>query len=295
MKKFYPKLNHGFYNSLSIVISTTMALFSISLLFVVFFYTRKISKNIRKNIEMQCFLNKKLSKQKINSLLNYFEDQDYILADENKKKIKFISQQTIEKLFVSQTHENFWEVLEISPFRDVIIIKIDYKYQRQDALNAIKKKLENHQDIYEVIYPKNLTSYVNKNFNRIFIVMSVFSLILLFSVFMLINSTIKISIYSQRLLIRSMQLVGAYDSYIKKPFLIRSAFVGILSGLLSSILTLILFIFLNYKSREIVNIQNPVEIFIILFSTSLLGILIDIYCTDKSVNKYLNSDFSQMY
>ncbi len=285
----------GGYPVMSVVLSTTMALFITGLLGIILIHTRRISFLIRENIQIQVYLNKNLSKEKTENILDSLIKQKFILRKNNKSQIEFISKEEAAKHFIGETDEKFWEVLDKNPLRDMYSIRVDYKYQSKEVLEAIKRRLEKIDGVFEATYAKNLTTYINKNMNKLSVILGVFSLILLITVFVLINNTIKLALYSQRFLIRSMQLVGALPSFIKKPFMIRAIYTGLISGLLSSLFILLLLDFANLKSTDIARLQSPQEVFWILILTTFFGIAIDLFSTYRSVNKYLKMSLDDLY
>ncbi|MCP3660741.1 MAG: ABC transporter permease [Bacteroidetes bacterium] len=295
LNKNYKKKKLGSYPIISVVISTTSALFVSGLLGILLLHTNKISDIIRDNVKIFIYLNKNISKENIEEINNKLKNQKFILKKRRKPLIKFISKEDAAKSFIKETGENFWEVVETNPLRDMITIGINYDFQTKEVLEAIKRRIEKIEGVYEVNYAKNLTIYINKNLTKARNILWFFGLLLFLTVIILINNTIKLALYSQRFLIRSMQLVGAYPSFIKRPFLIRATITGLCSGMLASILILLILEYTNIKSEALARIQEPKEVFTCLFFVISLGIIIDVLGTYISVNKYLKMSLDELY
>ena len=149
--------------------------------------------------------------------------------------------------------------------------------------------------IYEITYPRDLIEEINNNINKIGVILIGIFFILFFISIILINNTIRLALFSQRFLIRSMQLVGATSIFIQKPFLIRGVLYGIISGILASVFLVTLLSFLNSKMDNILNIIDYNKLLIISGSMITIGILIVVLSTYNSVNKYLKSSLEDLY
>ncbi len=295
MHKNYIKKKLGSYPIISVVISTSLALFVSGLLGILLIHTNKISDIIRDNVKVFIYLDKNIPKSKLEKINNQLLKQKFILNKNGKLLIKYISKDQAAKSFINETGENFWEVLEKNPLRDMISIGISYNFQTKEVLEAIKRRIEKFDGVFEVNYAKNLTTYINKNLSKVKNILQVFGFLLFITIIILINNTIKLALYSQRFLIRSMQLVGAFPSFIKRPFLIRAIITGLCSGMVASIMILIVLEYTNIKSEALARIQEPKEIFTVLFIVIILGILIDVLGTYISVSKYLKMPLDELY
>ena len=149
--------------------------------------------------------------------------------------------------------------------------------------------------VYEVVYVESLVQSINQNLAKISIVLMVFAVILLIIVVILINNTIKLALFSQRFLIRSMQLVGAKPGFIKKPFLIRSVLHGALAGVIASAGLFLLLNFANRKIENLASLQDDRMLALLCLVLLLLGSLIGLGSTYRAINKYLKLSLDQLY
>ena len=177
----------------------------------------------------------------------------------------------------------------------MIILKINPKYFSSSQLTFVEEDILKISGVYEVDYSKDLISNINKNITSISLVfIGIFIILFLISI-ILINNTLRIALFSQRFLIRSMQLVGATSNYILKPFLLRGMFYGVISGLIASVLLFVIITLANDKLNGLNSIATTEQLSIIFISLMLTGIVIVVISTYTSVNKYLNSSLDELY
>jgi cell division transport system permease protein len=162
-------------------------------------------------------------------------------------------------------------------------------------MKLIKQDVEKIPGVFEATYVENLVEEINRNIYRISFVLLVFAALLLFTITILINNTIKLALFSQRFLIRSMQLVGATSWFIQKPFLMRSVWQGLLSGVLASILLFILLQYANTQIEELELLQVQEQIFMLLAGLCLMGPFVSLLSSYRSVNKYLQMSLDELY
>ena len=164
-----------------------------------------------------------------------------------------------------------------------------------DSLIRIEQFIKQSNIVREVFYQKNLVDIMNSNVKRIGIVILVISLMLIFSVIILIDNTIRLAMYSNRFLIKTMQMVGATRWFIAKPFNIRSVINGIVSALIAILGILILKFFAEKFLPELKALSNLKWMFILCFSILSLGIVISLFSTHRSVIKYLRTQLDELY
>lgn len=293
--KYRKKKKLGSYPYLSVVFSITLALIVIGLFGLLLLHTQKLTHLIKQNIEVQIYLDKDISENNIVRLQNILSNSDFISRDHGDSAVIFISKEEAAKQFISETQENFTDFLDDNPLRDAFVIKISEKYQDVESLSEIKAELEKLQGVFEVIYLESLVNSINQNTAKISLVLFAFVILMLTIVVVLINNTIKLALFSQRFLIRSMQLVGAKASFIQWPFLKRSIWHGLFSGALASLL---LYGVMNYANRKIeglAQLQNNLEIFGLFGLIILLGAIIAFITTFRSIKRYLRLSLDELY
>ncbi len=293
--KFKKKKKLGSYPYFSVVFSNTIALFVIGLFTLLLLQSRRLTQIIRNNIEIQIYLDKDISDSNISRLRNILSNSDYILEDNGNPQIRFISDEEAAQKFMVDTGEDFTEFLGDNPLRNALIIRIKPEFQEIEKLDEIKKNIERLQGVYEVVYMESLISSINKNTAKISIILVGIMAVMLVIVLVLINNTIKLALFSQRFLIRSMQLVGAKSSFIQWPFLKRSIIHGLISGIIASVVLYNILIYANEKIDGLAELQNDLELILVFISISVIGSVIAFFSTYRSVKKYLKMTLDELY
>lgn len=277
------------------VFSVTLALFVVGLFSTLLLQTNKLTSVIQENIEIQVYLNKNTSENQRNRIQRELATSPYVLKKEDQPQIVFISKEEAAKQFIKDTGEDFSEFLGDNPLRDALVINIVPEFQTNVKLDSISQRIEAISGVYEVTFVESLVDSINKNLRNIALILLGFATILLLVVVMLINNTIKLALFSQRFLIRSMQLVGATSSFIKKPFLQRSLLHGAIAGVLASALLYGLLQFANNKIERLSELQDSV-LFLSLYGVLiLLGSFIAFISTYRAMNKYLKMSLDELY
>ena len=285
----------GYFKFGSVLFSTTLSLFIVGLFGIILIQASSLTKMIRENIEIQVFLDKDLSPQQLAELQKDLAKRPFVLAKEDSTHLRFISNKEAAETFIKNTGEDFTKFLEDNPLRDSYVFSVSEEFQSSEQLTVIAKELETLPGVFEVSYMTDLVDSINKNLFKVSLIMGGFILILIVTVIMLINNTIRLALFSQRFLIRSMQLVGATRGFIRKPFLVRAFIFGIMAGILASS---ILYGLLEYTKGNIEGfaaLQNT-ELMLLLFAgLSIMGGLLSGFSTLRAVNKYLNMSLDELY
>lgn len=250
---------------------------------------------IRENIEIQVFLDKNLEESQLKEIQSNIIGRPFIGQKEDSLAFRFISDEEAAATFVESTGEDFTKFLEDNPLRDSYVFAVAEEFQTSEQLEQIASEIQAIPGVFEVSYMTDLVDSINKNLLKVSLVMGGFILILIITVVMLINNTIRLALFSQRFLIRSMQLVGATRAFIRKPFLLRALIFGMLSGAFASG---ILFGLIEYTKANIEGfstLQN-MEMMLILFGALIvIGGILSLLSTLRAVNKYLNMSLDELY
>ena len=293
-KKRIKKKRLGNYPFLSLVFSVSLCLLLLGIFSILLISSFEIKKSIQENIELNIYLNKGISENEIIKINKIILSKKYILNNDESSLV-FISKEEAAQDYSKQLGEDFIKFLGKNPLRDLLILKVNPDFLKNDQLETIEKDIMKINGIYEVIYPRDLIESINNNINKIGTILIGIFFILFFISIILINNTIKLALFSQRFLIRSMQLVGATSMFIQKPFLIRGGLYGAISGMLASFFLIGLLSFLNSKMDNILSIIDFNKLLIISLSIIFIGILIVVLSTYSSVNKYLRSSLEDLY
>jgi cell division transport system permease protein len=285
----------GYFKFGSVLFSTTLSLFIVGLFGIILIQASSLTKVIRENIEIQVFLDKNLPEKQLADLRKNLSARPFVLVKEDSVQLRFISNKEAADTFIKNTGEDFTKFLEDNPLRDSYVFSVAEEFQSSEQLAVIAKELEILPGVFEVSYMTDLVDSINKNLVKVSLVMGCFIIILIITVIMLINNTIRLALFSQRFLIRSMQLVGATRDFIRKPFLIRAFSFGVAAGILASA---ILFGLLEYTKGNIEGfamLQNTEMLVLLFVCLTVMGGILSLFSTLRAVNKYLNMSLDELY
>ncbi len=286
----------GSYPNIMVVLSLSVALFLVGLCGLLSMQARKLSKLVKENIEVQIYLSKDLSANKIDSVYSIIAKKPFVAKKDNQfPQITFVSKDVAAQKFIKETKEDFKEFLGENPLRDAYIVKIEESFFTENQLKAIKTDLEKIDGVFEVAYLENFVEQINNNISKIYLWLSVIVLILIGVILVLVNNTIKLAFYSQRMLIRSMKLVGATDGFIRSPFIKRSVFQGLIAALISTGFVFIIQQIALVNIPELIFIQEIEKMALLTLGVIVLGILISVVCTYYALSKYMRASLDDLY
>ena len=285
----------GSYPMINVVFSTILALFVVGLFGLLMLHAARLTGMIKENVKIQVYLHKNISESESIRISQLLSKKDFSLKKNSHAQLKFISKEDAAQAFMKATGEKILQVLDENPLRDVYVVNIAPSYQSKQQLQAIKHEIEALKGVFEVDYTADFVASVNRNIARLGSVLASFSVILLIVVSILINNTIKLAVYSQRFLVRSMHLVGATATFIRRPFLARAVLIGLIASTIANILLILLLYAANRQILALVKLQEPILIFILLGCILLLGVLISFLGTYRAINKYLNMSLDDLY
>ncbi|AIM36763.1 cell division protein FtsX [Sphingobacterium sp. ML3W] len=273
----------------STVISIALVLLVTGLLGLLLVHAKNLSKYVKENIVLNVIVNDGTNEGDVLSLQKDLEKDNYVLRSE------YISKELAAKSLKEDLGEDFVQYLGHNPLLPSIDVYMKEDYANTDSIKTFIDKISRNSKIKEVVYQESLIDMVNKNVRIISIVVLAFAAILLVIAVALINNTIRLAIYSQRFLIKSMQLIGATKNFIRRPFITY----GIIHGLLGSLIAILLLIFtLKFAQQqipELVFLRNWYEFAAIFLVVIAIGILISGLSTYFAVTKYLKAKSNDLY
>ena len=294
-KKKLSKKRPGSYPYLSVLFGVFLALFVIGLFGLFILHTNKLTELLKQNVEVQVYLEKNITESEISKIGKTLSEKPFTLKKGDRADVLLISKEQAAEAFIEETGEDFMKFLGDNPLRDAYSLKIASEFQTIEELSKIKAEILAIDGVYEVSYLENLIDSINKNTAKVSVSLLALATILLIVVMILINNTIKLALFSQRFLIRSMQLVGATRSFIRKPFVFRSLGHGALAGVLASLLLFGLLQYANQKIEGLNKLQKPEDLLILFGSLIFLGVIISGISTNRAVKKYLKLSLDDLY
>ena len=287
--------NLGSYPFISVVFSITLSLFVVGLFGLLLMLTNALTTSIRENVEIQVYLNKPISDTEITRLQKVIGSKVYVRIDDNVQPVRHISKEQAAADFLKETGEDFSDFLGDNPLRDVLIVKIDPDYQATDSLTKVVSDISSLRGVYEVSYLSTLVEKINQNLAKVGGVLLGFAVLFLIVVVVLINNTIKLALYSQRFLIRSMQLVGATGAFIRGPFLKRATLYGMVSGVVSAGCIYLTNHYLNTVIEDLATLSEPRKQLLLYAVLVVLGIIVAWLSTYRAIKKYLKTSLDELY
>ena len=285
----------GSYPYVSVVFSIFLSLVVVGIFGLLFIHANKLTSLIKENIEIQIFLKKGISDNQRVQVQKTLSAKDYVAQKEGELQIRFVSKEQAAEKFIQDTGEDFTAFLGNNPLRDAYVVNISEESQSPENLQMIKSEVEKMPGVFEVVYVESLVESINKNLTKIGVTLLAFAVVLILIVVLLINKTIKLALFSQRFLIRSMQLVGAKASFIQKPFLVRSMWNGLIAGILASLAILGLLEFANREIEDLANLQTTNAVVTLCVILLFLGVVIGLGSTYRAIKKYLRLSLDELY
>lgn len=271
------------------IVSTTMVLFVLGLLAVLLINASKISQQLKENIEVSVALKPDTSLKESKSFQQKLKDNPWV------QSTRFISKEEAAEQFEKEFGEEFTDLLGFNPLFDAVQVTLNSEYTQTDSLAKFEKQIAGLSAVDSVNYPKNIVSLINENVRKLGILLLILSGIFLFIAISLIDNTIRLSMYSKRFLIKSMQLVGATRKFITRPFVRQSLLNGLISGILACIL-LFAFLFAVYQNFGLFNMKSePISYAYVGFCVILIGVLLSYWSTKSAVLKYLKMKLDELY
>ncbi len=274
---------------LSTVISVSLVLFMLGLLGLILLHTKKLSDYVKENIGLTVVLKDSIREADINQFQKSLDATHYV------KSTEFVNKEQAAATLKQDLGEDFIQFLGYNPLLSSIDVHLKADFANSDSLRWIEKEITKNVNVKEIYYQKSLVDLVNENVKKIGLIILVFSSLLLVISIALINNSIRLSIYSKRFIIRTMQLVGATQGFIRRPFV----FSGIPHGIYGALIAIALLIGIIYWAQseipELIVLQD-VDLFASLFGIVLfLGIFITWICTYFAVRKYLRLKTDDLY
>ncbi len=273
----------------STTLSISLILFLFGLLGLLLINGQRLSDFMKENINLTLILKEETKEADGIKLQKRFEASDFV------KSSKFIGKDRAAAELKNELGEDFIDFLGYNPLLSTIDLTLYANYANPDSLTVLEKKFLTHPEIQEVYYQRNLVKQLNSNVKKISIILLAISLLMFVIFAALINNTIRLSLYSKRFLINTMQLVGATQSFIRRPFLAKGALHGIYGGLIACSMFLLLFFSYQEELKSFIEFQNSTSLLLLGGVIFLMGITISLISTYLAVNKFLKMKFDQLF
>ena len=273
----------------SVIVSITLVLFLLGFFGFLVFSTKKLANHFKEQVTVTILIKDEAKSADIAQLQKTLSVASFV------KSLRFISKDEAAETFSKDIGEDFVSFIGTNPLQNVIDLSLKAEYAEPDRMAEIKRELEQNSFVSEVVYDQSLVALIHENVNRIGLITLVFSALFTFISVLLINASIRLSIYSKRFIIKTMQLVGATRSFIRRPFIRTNVRLGILSAFLAILLFYgsLLAIVKSYPEFSVL-LDNTV-LCIVFIGILAMGIFISWLSTYFATQRFLNLNTNDLY
>lgn len=282
--------NPGFSKiHLTSTVSMSLVLFLIGLVFLLLFVAGDMSTFVKENINMSIVLNDNISKPDEQRIEKFLNESSFA------KSVEYISKADALKDHISSLGENPQQFLGYNPLKASIEVKLHEAYANNESVEKIQTKLKPFQNIYRIVYQKEMVSLVNENVRKVSLILIGLAIVLLIVSIGLINNTIRLALYSNRFLINTMKLVGATPQFIRKPYLISSIINGLIAALVAIVLLVAVVFMVQYQFGIPGMVFHSVNLFFVSLIVIASGVLLTTASSYFAVGKYLNMHSGELF
>lgn len=274
---------------LTLVVSVSLVLFLLGVLGLVLINARELSDYFRESLSFSVMLDDGAKEADIRMLQKDLDAKPYV------KSTEYVSKDEAASKMKEELGEDFINFLGDNPLPPSIDVYLYAGFTSPDSVAKIEKYVFEYPFVKEVYYQESLLFLINENVKKISLFLLVISTFLFLIALTIINNTIRLSIYSRRFIIRTMQLVGATRGFIRRPFLLQSAFHGLLAALLAMSLLMGLLYLIEKEFFMMFSFESTNLLLLLGASLIILGVLINIISTYFSVNRYLSISEDKLY
>ena len=273
----------------SVIVSITLVLFLMGFFSFLVLSANKLANYFKEQVTVTVLIKDDAKKADIEQLQKTLSVASFV------KSVRFVSKEVAAEKFSKDIGEDFVTFIGTNPLQNTIDLSLKAEYAEPDKMREIKRELEQNSFVTEVVYDQSLVALIHENVNRIGIVTLIFSALFTFVSILLINASIRLSIYSKRFIIKTMQLVGATRSFIRRPFLWTNVRLGILSALIAIVLFYLSLLAIVKSYPEFNILMDTGTLSIVFISIMTIGILISWLSTYFATQRFLNLNTNDLY
>jgi len=276
-------------SGVTVIISLALVLFMLGALGLLIINANKLSKHFKENVGFQVYLKDTATSAQTDALIQEINNSKFA------KSVNLINKEQAAEKLKADLGEDFVAFLGNNPLLNSLEIRLDENYANTDTLQVIEKDLLQKPFVKEVVYQKEMINNLNKNTKAVAFFILIFSGALLIVAIALINNTIRLSIYSQRFLIRTMYLVGATRTFISKPFILKGFRQGISAGIIAGLMLAGFLVLSTRFIPDLLELQDENVLLILFVAIILIGIIISAFSAFLAVLRYLRLKTSDLY
>ncbi|OBX21266.1 cell division transport system permease protein [Gelidibacter algens] len=273
----------------SVVISIALVLFLLGCLGLLVLNAKKVADHFKEQVVVTIYLNDSAKEVEVNQLEKSLAMADYT------KSTEYVSKEAAAESMKAETGEDFMDFVGYNPLQNSIDVHLKADFVTTETLTSITEELAAKKFIEEIRYDNDLVDLMNDNVKKITFWILVISAVFTLIAVLLINSSIRLAVYSKRFIIKTMQMVGATKSFIRRPFVFKSVQLGIIGAIIAMIGMGIVLYYLNQTFVELQLLSNPILIGGLFLAIFLMGILITWISTFIATQRFLNLKTDALY
>lgn len=274
---------------LSSVVSISLVLLLVGVAAMLLVNTRSVSEFFKENLQVSVMMKQEVSDEEAAVFKNEIDSMRFV------RNAELITKARGEKEMAEMLGTDFLSVFETSPIPVSIVVTLDADYVSRDSLKIVEKAMMNSPMVDEVVYQKSLVDALNSNLNRISMVLGVFIALMLFISFVLINNTMRLNVFARRFTVHTMKLVGATRAFIRGPFLLRAAFLGLFASVIALVMLTGLLFVIRAEFAQLFEIFTLPRLLIVMGVVVASGLIICVISTWFVVNKLVSLDKDELY
>ncbi len=271
------------------ILGVTLVLLLLGIIGWLVINATKLGDYFKESVEVRAELRGDLNPKDSATLFTYIASKPYV------KSIEFVNKEKAREIFLADGNKSWDGILDANPLPNSINFKVKQEYMNADSLVGIQADLQKQTYVSEVAYPKALVDNLNKNIKRISVILLTVALLLAAVVIALIDNTIRLAMFSNRFLIKTMQMVGATRWFIAWPMNKKAIVNGAVSGMIASVAVFAFVLLAEGILPELKAIRDTGGLLLLFIVLILLGIGITLFSTHRSVIKYLKMKLDELY
>ena len=271
------------------IIGVSLVLFLLGTLGWLVINGRGLTRVFKEDIEVQVILHDNTRPEMAQRLKEVLDQQPFV------RESDITTREEAAKDFEKEWGEDFTQLLDFNPLYSSINFKLYSEYVNQDSLAKIEQFVKQSNIVRELSYPTGVVEKMNANFRKIGIILGAISLLLIIVVIILIDNTVRLAMFSNRFLIKTMQMVGATRAFITRPFDQRAVINGLISGIIAVVGLWLVISFAENQLPSLQALHEPTLLTVLMIGMILMGILISVLSTHRSVLKYLKMHVDDLY
>jgi cell division transport system permease protein len=271
------------------ILGVTLVLFFLGIIGWLVINANKLGDYFKGKIEVRTFIRGNPTAKDSAALMDYISSKPYV------RGIVYINREKAKEIYINEGGDDWGRVLTENPLPNAINFTVKKEYLNTDSLEKIRADLREQTWVDTVEYPAALISKMSENMRKISIAMLIIAIVLSLVVIILIDNTIRLAMFSNRFLIKTMQMVGATRGFIARPMNIRAIINGAIGGIIAAVAVYVLILIMESQVKDLKTIRDNSMLLLLFFVLIIIGICITLFSTNRSVIKYLKMKLDDLY